>query len=243
MFCVQLFILFFHRNIWYFIYTKNYLFHMITFSYRRFIDYILISLSSGSIFFLLLLSPLLYYSFTPSFYTENMIQQGVTSSDVSFGYVQNIYMFIQGKSFLDPHFSVSEKSHMEDVKKLFGLTYFIEIFAAFVFLSVLFIFIFQRKVHLVIKSLFRGSLLSLLLFFLLVLLLFIDFEVIFSFFHTLFFPQGNRSFDVWSMLISLFPSNFFEAITIRIFSVGAGISLLIFVFCSFVILYSNKKHS
>jgi hypothetical protein len=48
---------------------------MIDFSYKRLIDYILIPLFSGSLFFLLLLTPLIYYSFAPDFHAEYMTQK------------------------------------------------------------------------------------------------------------------------------------------------------------------------
>jgi hypothetical protein len=60
-------------------------------------------------------------------------------------------MFIQGRSFLDQEFSLAEKSHMDDVKGLFGLAYFIDIVAGVVFLSVLLVFAFQKKVRLIFK--------------------------------------------------------------------------------------------
>ena len=132
-------------------YRKQYTLYMIVFSYKRLIDYIFLPLFSGSLFFLLLLSPLFYYSFAPSFYAEYMTHTSVVMSDSSFEHVQNVYMFIQGRSFLDQDFSLAEKSHMEDVKKLFGLAYFIDIVAGVVFLSVLLIFAFQRKVHLIVR--------------------------------------------------------------------------------------------
>jgi len=211
-----------------FSYTKQYTLYMIAFSYKRLIDQILLPLFGGSLFFLLLLTPLIYYSFAPSFHAEYMAHKWLVMSDSSFGHVQNVYMFIQGRSFLDQDFSLAEKSHMEDVKWLFGLAYFIEIIAVVVFLSVLLVFVFQRKMRLIVTWLFRGSLISLILFFLLFAFLFIDFAATFNLFHALFFPQGNWSFDSSSMLISLFSASFFEAIATRVFIVGVCISLLVF---------------
>ncbi len=215
---------------------------MITFSYRRFIYHFLLPLFSGSLFFLLLLSPLVYYSFSSGFYTEYMIHQWIVNSELSSKYVQNVYMFIQGKNSLDSDFSLAEKSHMEDVKKLFCLAYLIEIITGVIFLSVLFVFAFQRKFRLIVRWLFRGSLFSMILFFLIVSVSFIHFEATFNLFHSIFFPQGNWSFDASSMLISFFPVGFFEAIAIRIFSIGTGISSAVFIFGLLAIIYSKKRH-
>jgi len=214
-------------------YIKPYSLYMIAFSYKRLIDYILLPFFSGSLFFLLLLLPLVYYSSAPSFYTHYMDQQWLVVSDISFGYVQNIYMFIQGRDSLDQHFPLAEKSHMEDVKKLFGLTYLVGIIAGGVFLSILLVFVFQKRFRHIVRWLFRGSLASLLLSFLLILALSIDFTATFNLFHGVFFPQGNWSFDASSMLISLFPEGFFDAIATRIFLLSVSISLVVLC-CSVV---------
>ena len=241
--CIAVYTIFSSNYLVYFIYTKHYFLHMITFSHMRFIDYILLPLFSGSLFFLLLLSPLLYYSFVHSFHSEYMLHQWVINSELSSKHVQNVYMFIQGEVSLYSDFSLAEKSHMEDVKKLFGLAYLIESITGVVFLSIFFVFIFQKKFRLIARWLFRGSLISLILLFLIVSVSFIHFEAIFNFFHIIFFPQGNWSFDASSMLISLFPVGFFEAIAIRIFSIGTGISSAVFVFGLLAIIYSKKRHA
>lgn len=206
---------------------KQYSLSMIAFSYKRLIDTIFFSLFSGSLFFLLLLFPLIYYSSVPSFYTKYMIQQWVVVSESSLGYVQNVYMFIQWKSSLDKHFPMAEKSHMEDVKQIFAVTYFVGIIASVIFLLVLLIFVFQKKIYLITRWLFRGSSASLLLSFLLILALSIDFTATFTLFHSLLFPQGNWSFNPSSMLISLFPEDFFAAIATRIFLLSVSISLVV----------------
>lgn len=222
--------------------TKHYTLCMTMFSYRRLIDTILLPFFVGSLFFLLLLSPLIYYSFDSNFHTEYMMHQWIVMSDSSSKHVQNVYMFIQWKSSLDIDFPLAERSHMEDVKKLFDLAYLIEIVSGVIFLSILFIFLFQKKYPRIIKWLFRGSLITLVVFFLIISVLFINFDTTFNAFHTIFFPQGNRSFAESSILISLFPANFFEAIATKIFSVGGGISLFIFIFSLSVIMYLKKNH-
>ena len=60
-------------------------------------------------------------------------------------------MFIQGEVSLYSDFSLAEKSHMEDVKKLFGLAYLIESITGVVFLSIFFVFIFQKKFRLIAR--------------------------------------------------------------------------------------------
>ena len=176
---------------------------------------ILLPFFGGAIFFLLLLSPLLYYSFSSSFYTQYMVQNQNILSNQSMDYVQNIYAFIQWTSSLDPVFSLTEKSHMQDVKKVFHMVVVFEIIACIIFFLSLFVFIFQKKFYCIVRWFLWGSISAFVFFLLLFLAIRINFLIAFSLFHRLFFPQGNRVFDSSSMLISLFPVGFFEAIAIR----------------------------
>lgn len=215
---------------------------MVTFSYRPFIHYVLLPCFIGSLFFLLILSPLVYYSFVPGSYSDYMTHQWVILSELSGAYVQNVYVFIQGRSPLHQIFPMAERDHMEDVKQLFGLAYLVEIVTAGIFLSVVLMFFFQKKYILVVRWLFRGSLLSLIVLLSIIFAFFVGFDTTFNLFHTLFFPQGNRSFAASSLLILLFPIGFFEAIATRIFSIGAGVSLVICIFSLSVLLYLKKNH-
>jgi uncharacterized membrane protein len=54
------------------------------------------------------------------------------------------------------------------------------------------------------------------------------FNTIFTTFHFIFFPQGNWLFDGSSLLITLFPTQFFFDITLRIF-IYALIQVAIFI--------------
>jgi hypothetical protein len=76
-----------------------------------------------SIATLLLLSPLLYYSFNIQFYTAYSVQSPHLSQEESLVYVQNVYSFLQGKEQLNPIFTFDEKSHMQDVQSLFFIVF------------------------------------------------------------------------------------------------------------------------
>ncbi len=52
----------------------------------------------------------------------------------------------------------------------------------------------------------------------------ISFETIFTYFHYLFFPQGNWTFPLNSLLIQTFPKEFFQTIAFTIF--GLAITIL-----------------
>ena len=208
---------------------KHYILSMISLSSKSLLKKILLPFFIASVFLLLLLSPLLYYSFSPSLYVQQMKQSDITLSGQSINYVQNVYSFIQWKSSLDPIFSSAEKNHMQDVKQLFHMVVVSEIIACMVFFLSLLIFVLQRKISFIIRWFLRGSLSSFVFFLLLFLAIRINFQITFDIFHRLFFPQGNRSFGPSCVLVSLFPLSFFEAITTRIFVVSTVISLVVFV--------------
>jgi len=190
-----------------------------------------------SIATLLLLSPLLYYSFNIQFYTTHSIQSPHMSQEESLVYVQNVYSFLQGKEQLSPVFTLDEKSHMQDVQSLFFIVFIWEIIAFFLFFIFLVSFILQRNTKMIVSWFLWGTCIALVLFLLLLFTMLLDFDAIFLVFHRIFFPQGNWSFNPLSLLIQLFPLTFFNAIAMRIFLMSAGMSLLIFL----VALYERKK--
>ncbi len=186
---------------------------------------------------LLLLSPLLYYTFyfdLPLSYSREI--PGV-SQNQSAVYVQNVYSFLHGKDQLDPIFTPAEKSHMQDVRSIFQKLIVLETVVWMLFFLSLLLFVFQKEKLLIIKWFLRGSCIALGFFLFLLLAVAVDFEAIFNLFHRIFFPQGNWSFDQSSLLVQLFPLEFFKAIALRIFLMSAGISLAVFL----VNMYKRKK--
>ena len=188
---------------------------------------------SISVFLLLLLSPVLYYSFDVHFYTQNAVQDDRVLTGQSMTYVQNIYSFIQWESQLDPIFTSAEKSHMQDVRQVYHILSIIEIVASILFVLTLMMFLLQKDFSRIVRWFFRGSLSALIFFLLMLLALRINFFAAFVAFHDIFFPQGNRLFDQSNVLITLFPLSFFEAIAVRIFRASAALSLVV-IFLDFL---------
>lgn len=166
-----------------------------------------------------LLTPLLYYSFNMDFY----IKQWGQNTEV----VQNVYSFLKGKEQLTPLFMIAENNHLQDVKNIFDYVFIWEITAVVGLLVSIIFFVINKKKAYFINWCLLASVIALSLLWLLLVLLSFDFQGLFTLFHQIFFPQGNRSFDWSSLLIQLFPASFFEAIAIRSFLVSLGIPIII----------------
>ena len=204
---------------------------------KYFLKKVFLPIFAVSVALLLLLSPLLYYSFH---FRESLSYSGENlnvSSEQSVVYIQNVYSFLKGNAELDPIFTPAEKSHMQDVRSIFNTLVALETAACILFFLSLVLFVFQKEKSLIIRWFLRWSCIALGLFLLLLLAITIDFEALFNLFHQIFFPQGNWSFDASSLLVQLFPLEFFRAIALRIFLTSAGISLVVFL----VDMYERKK--
>jgi len=185
----------------------------------------LIWLISISFVFINIFGVLLYFSFNPNFYIKHFNTEQIT--DFRLSDFKSTYSFLQNKSELNNHFTVLEKSHLQDVKEIFSVVYYIFwISIILFFISSLFL-IYIRKYSLIFKWLFIWSIISLSIMLIAILAITIDFTFIFQSFHKLFFPQWNREFAENSRLITLFPETFFRSIIYKIFSNIFWISMII----------------
>jgi len=83
-----------------------------------------------------------------------------------------------------------------------------------------------------------------LFFILLLYLLGNNFPVLFDNFHRMFFPQGNYSFPIGSLIINIFPFGFFYDFFLRIILSSAVLSAVILAVGIILInVYRFKKHS
>lgn len=131
----------------------------------------------------------------------------------------DLFMYLKckgDKELLKPYFNTREIKHMEDVKILFKRGYILK-YISFL-LSILIILIsIKNKVWKMAKGVFYGIFIWWGLIFLLLLLVLIDFNKYFTYFHTIFFRN-----DLWildpntDLLIQMLPEEFFIAIFIRI---------------------------
>lgn len=122
-----------------------------------------------------------------------------------------------------------ERMHMQDVKNLYDNLFLVFLFlCVFVVSFLVLLLIKDRKAYrsFMVHYLYFGGLFTLILLLLIIILSFIDFDVVFGVFHTLFFRQGSYLFSDQSILIRLFPSTFFFDALKRIFILSFVLSAL-----------------
>jgi integral membrane protein (TIGR01906 family) len=133
-----------------------------------------------------------------------------------------------------PYFSEDEKSHMIDVKHLIRTMQIIYYSAAILSMA-LFYYCYRRFkddkfafIKTLSKSLLYSSIASIVFLVLIFLMSVFSFESVFIMFHQIFFPQGNWTFASTSLLITLFPKQFFFDISLRIFIYAMFQALIFF---------------
>lgn len=176
---------------------------------------LLLFLFSVSIFVLLLLLPFVLYSFP--YFSGNWFWSEIL-----------------------PLLTKNEFSHMQDVFYIFDFVFCIFVTALFIFFVSIIWFIFSKHRKYIILWFIYWSLASLILIWFISFFVVVDFWNVFVFFHEVFFPQGNWTFDQTSILINLFPLDFFEMITMKIFSSSLVFSLIFFAW-SLYLLKRTKK--
>lgn len=133
---------------------------------------------------------------------------------------------------------------MHDVRAILGVILVIFIFATLIFISVSYYYFKLRK-NLFLKQKLGTALFSVPTFFLVLLLIIgafmlIDFEKAFTFFHHLFFPQGNWEFDD-SLMMTLLPTGLFNLGAMLIFSLMLFVSLSFLGSGIYLYLTAQKK--
>lgn len=137
-----------------------------------------------------------------------------------------------------------ELMHMHDVRAILGVILVIFIFATLIFISVSYYYFKLRK-NLFLKKKLGTALFSVPTFFLVLLpiigaFMLIDFEKAFTFFHHLFFPQGNWEFDD-SLMMTLLPTGLFNLGAMLIFSLMLFVSLSFLGSGIYLYLTAQKK--
>jgi integral membrane protein (TIGR01906 family) len=130
--------------------------------------------------------------------------------------------FLVDNQNLELNYTSSEKSHLEDVKKVMnGVDYLFYLSL----LVVTFIITIHKKKKEIIKKLFYyGGISSLIFFGITMLFSLISFNSMFTYFHKIFFPQGNWLFPIDSLLIQTFPIQFFVSISLKIMVISIVIA-------------------
>lgn len=135
---------------------------------------------------------------------------------------RQLLQYFEHKAEMPAIFATDEQAHLADVKHLLSYTYYI-----LELLAIIVTFCMLDNWRKVIK--WGSALLALLLLF----TFFIPFDVFFTNFHKIFFPQGNWMFSADSTLITFYPTAFFMQF-------GIAIAINALVAASALIIVSRK---
>jgi len=196
---------------------------------------------SLSIFIILIFGSLNMMIFNKDFYYKEYSKNGAYSQlenknideETVQNITENIIKYFRNTEDLK-YFSQAEKSHMADVKQLIRTMQFIYYGAAAISIG-LFFYCYKRFkedkfafLEMLSRTLLYSSIASAAFLIIIFLMSVFSFEFLFTGFHLLFFPQGNWTFASSSILITLFPEQFFFDISLRIFVYALFQSLIFF---------------
>lgn len=108
--------------------------------------------------------------------------------------------------------TAAEKAHLSDVSNVMVV---VKIIFIIVTLILLIVILYHRKN--IPQLLYQGGIATIISTIIIVLTLLSGFSSSFTFFHMIFFPQGNWQFPAESALIQTFPLEFFQEIALAIF--------------------------
>lgn len=207
----------------------------------------LILINSILLIIIILFTPLAYYIFNRGYYETLYEDNGVFSilnkSDV-LDITEEIFKFFTGRTtnlqaiqvrYSDESistaasFSPDEISHLYDVRKLLVKIFILYCGSIILFVIMTFLLI-EKNIKNFIRNLgviFIISSAFMLLFIIILYFLGENFPVLFDNFHQKFFPQGNYTFPPGSLIITLFPSGFFNDFFIRLILSSAIISVVL----------------
>ncbi len=145
---------------------------------------------------------------------KNLLRPGAVNATMQ------LLDYFQGRAEMPAIFDVAEKAHLADVKHVISLLRWVSLALLAAFLAL------TMKAD-VGRALTKGFGLLVLL---LLLSAFIPFGTVFTYFHKIFFPQGNWVFPSGSMLILLYPETFFQAFFLYIVSLTVVFSAVLAVY-------------
>ena len=122
----------------------------------------------------------------------------------------NLLGFFRGENLLEQNFfSTQAVLHLSDVKSIINTVEILTLAMLFVILALLAALIYSKKILLVAKSTFLGSILSVVLTILISLFFLFNFSFAFEIMHLILFRNNLWLFDASDSLIKLFPESFF----------------------------------
>ncbi len=153
---------------------------------------------------------------------------------------ENTMNYLQNKEELNLNYTEEEYSHLLDVKSV--MKYLDYLFYSLLLIITLIITYYQKNKEQLKKLFMYGGITTISSVLMILLFSLTSFNSVFTIFHKIFFPQGNWTFPLDSLLIQTFPLQFFISISKNIF-------LLSLVLGSFFILsilylkYGDSKKS
>jgi len=152
---------------------------------------------------------------TPSLYKHQTTTDTRDANARVIAYIDSPIFSLNTLHFL----SNSEQSHMTDVKRFFDIAFIVELMCIGFLAAVVGVFAYNKMWHRFDELLGRSlrasgwTLLSICLVFGLASM--INFDKLWLIIHAVLFPQGNWMFPVDSVLITLYPAEFFSTLVIR----------------------------
>ncbi len=155
-----------------------------------------------------------YLAYNPAYYDAQFKKLGIYDREPEADKIANeIIQFFKGKDLVTSKLTLNEKNHLADVKKVFGSMRIVLYTLTVSLLFIFFLIIKKLKTRKRLKDFLGNCLIIssviLLLVILILSLSLLSFSWAFENMHELFFPQGNYSFPEESVLIILFPEQFF----------------------------------
>jgi len=145
--------------------------------------------------------------------------------------LENVLSFFNNKEELSLQFAENEREHMQDVKTIFNLIKWINLFAFILILCYSADALSKKKTKKLLKNIKTSSIIVLIVSLIKIIFLTTLFQQIFTLFHVVFFPQGNWMFPANSLLITLFPQAFFVTVATQMFLFIIGLNLAILGIC------------
>ncbi len=153
---------------------------------------------------------------------------------------KQVFGFLQNEGELQEGFTPAEISHLGDVKQV--MKYAEYVFYALLLIVTITLTYCRRDKELVLKLLGYGGKTTLLVMLLIFLISFFFFNELFTLFHLLFFPQGNWLFPADSMLIQIFPTDFFITISRNIFLLTLSWGILFILSVYYLRYVRGQRH-
>lgn len=153
---------------------------------------------------------------------DKISDNGPIAVDTTRNITTNIMKYFRSGEELQ-YFTSLEQSHMKDVKKVINNMQTIYYCASLIAVMLFFYCYYHFKkdaiefIKIIAKSIYYSSISAMIFLVSIFVMSVFYFELLFRMFHLIFFSQGNWTFDNSSLLITLFPEQFFIDISLRIF--------------------------